>query len=496
MMKDAGTTLQQRALATAVAFAIIAPAAEAATIAVDSNDDSAASTACNLRKALASVNAAAAVSGCAVRTTGSFGSNDTVTFVNLADSVVTLAQGQLMITLPVTIEGHNLTIDANHASSAVYIQNAGLTLNDALVRNGSDLYLAGGINVVSGTLQLNRVEMSGNQGGSGGAIEAFSATFGQGVVLNDSIIHDNHGNSGGAIFGQNSKLGMSGTTIYGNTAQNAGGAVAVDGGSLVVTNCVITGNSAGSGGAITNSGDVQIKASILAGNGATMQGGAVAMSSSSATLTIAESTLSGNSAANGGAIGTGFGGTFVMTNSTLSGNTASSKGGAFYANKYPQLTLTNVTVSGNTASNGGGFFITEAAGKYGTTSLALSNTIASANTAAAGKDIGGVFPPPSGSNNLFGSALNTPPLNDSGNHNLFTDTPVLGPLQDNGGPTDTLALLVGSPAINAGSNSAAAVLTTDQRGPGFARIAGASVDIGAFEYLGDRIFAANFESGP
>ena len=105
-----------------------------------------------------------------MRTTGSFGSDDTISFAELSGSTVTLTQGQLTITQPVTIEGHNLTIDANHASLAMYIQNAGLTLNDALVRNGAAAYVAGGINVNSGTLQLNRVEMSDNHGGSGGAI--------------------------------------------------------------------------------------------------------------------------------------------------------------------------------------------------------------------------------------------------------------------------------------------------------------------------------------
>jgi hypothetical protein len=494
-MNSVGTTFPHRALAAAITFAIVSPCADAATIAVDSSDDAAASTACNLRTALASVNAAAAAPACALHTTGTFGSNDTVTFADLTGSVVTLTQGQLTITQPVTIEGHSLTIDANHASSAIYIQNAGLTLNDALVRNGNDAYLAGGINVISGALQLNRVEMTNNQGGSGGAIEAFSATFGQGVVLNDSVVHDNHAESGGAIFGQNSKLALSGTTVYDNSAQNGAGAVTVDGGSLVVTNCAIVGNSAPTGGAIVNSGTVQILGSVLADNVATMIGGAVAFASSSSTLTIADSTLSGNSAATGGALGTSVGGTVAMTNSTLTGNSASGKGGAFYGHKYPQLTLTNVTVSGNSSANGGGLFLTSD-GSYGTTSLAFSNTIVSANTAPAGRDIGGTFPPPSGSNNLFGSALNTAPLNDAANHNLFTDTPGLGPLRDNGGPTDTLALLADSAAIDAGSNAAAAALTTDQRGPGFDRIAGAFVDIGAFEYLGDRIFAANFESGP
>jgi len=493
-MKHARTTFRPGILAAAIVWAIATPSAEAATIAVDSSDDSAASAACNLRKALASVNAAAAASGCAARTTGSFGSNDTITFSGLADSVVTLTQGQLTITQPVTIEGHNLTIDANHVSMAIYVQYAGLTLNDALVRNGNSASLAGGITVIGGTMQLNRVEMANNTGGSGGAIEAFSSIFGQGVVLNDSLVHDNHGYSGGAIFGQNSKLAMTGTSVYGNTAQNAGGAVAVDGGSLAVTNCVITGNSAPTGGAIADSGSVQITGSVLSGNTATTIGGAFTFGSSSGTLTISASTLSGNSAAKGGAIGTSVGGTVTITNSTVAGNTASGNGGALYGHKYPHVALTNATISGNTASNGGAFFFT-ADGNYGTTALAFSNSIVSANTAGAGKDIGGTFPPPSGSNNLFGSALNTPPLNDAGNHNLFTDTPGLGPLQDNGGPTDTLAVLTGSPAINTGSNTAAAALTTDQRGACCVRVAGATVDIGAFEYLGDRIFAADFEPG-
>jgi len=493
-MKHHETTFQQRLLVAAVTCALASPLVEAATISIDSSDDSAASAACNLRKALASVNAAAAAAGCAARTTGSFGSNDTVTFADLPNSVVTLTQGQLTITQPVTIEGHNLTVDANHASGAMYVQSAGLTLNDALVRNGTDAYLAGGINVVSGALQLNRVEMTDNQGGSGGAIEAFSSTFGQGVVVNDSKLHGNHANTGGAIFSQNSKLALNRSMIYDNDALNTAGAITVNGGTLVMTGCAVVGNSAPTGGAIATSDSVQIVRSQLADNVASTNGGAITIGSSSAAVTIVESTLSGNSAADGGAIGTIAGGTVVMTNSTLSGNTATGKGGAFYGHKYPHLTLTSVTVSGNSAGNGGGFFFT-ADGSYGTTTISSSDTIASGNSATSGKDIGGTFPPPTGSNNLFGSALNSPPLNDAGNHNVFTDTPGLGPLQDNGGPTDTRALLAGSPAIDAGSNSAAAALTTDQRGTGFARVVNTIVDIGAFEYLGDRIFAGGFEPG-
>lgn len=62
----------------------------------------------------------------------------------------------------------------------------------------------------------------------------------------------------------------------------------------------------------------------------------------------------------------------------------------------------------------------------------------------------------------------------------------LGPLGDNGGPTQTIALGSGSIAINAGNNAAAAGLTTDQRGRGFPRIVNGRVDIGAFEVRGRR----------
>src|SRR5262249_5019042 len=62
---------------------------------------------------------------------------------------------------------------------------------------------------------------------------------------------------------------------------------------------------------------------------------------------------------------------------------------------------------------------------------------------------------------------------------LINVNPLLGPLQDNGGPTRTHALLPGSPALEAGDNAEAPAY--DQRGPGFPRIAGAAIDIGAFE---------------
>lgn len=76
----------------------------------------------------------------------------------------------------------------------------------------------------------------------------------------------------------------------------------------------------------------------------------------------------------------------------------------------------------------------------------------------------------------------------------FTDAPGLVSLQDNGGPTQTMILVTGSVAIDAGSNPAPS--TYDQRGPGFPRVSGFAVDIGAVEFHGERIFANRFEPGP
>jgi hypothetical protein len=135
--------------------------------------------------------------------------------------------------------------------------------------------------------------------------------------------------------------------------------------------------------------------------------------------------------------------------------------------------------------------------------LTVANTIVSANTADAGHadsaDLGQSQSTVTAQYSLLGSALDVSAFDDPGNHNVFTDNPQLGPLQDNGGPTWTMALLDGSPAIDAGSNALALddgyALTCDQRASGF-RVFNSIVDIGAFEYQADRIFAATFEQLP
>ncbi len=99
--------------------------------------------------------------------------------------------------------------------------------------------------------------------------------------------------------------------------------------------------------------------------------------------------------------------------------------------------------------------------------------------------------------------MNKSPFNTVSFHNIFSDLPGLGALADNGGPTQTMAPTVGSPALSNGDPLLAKTgngvpLNYDQRGPRFPRtLPDGTLDIGAFQHQGtDRIFTNGFESGP
>lgn len=142
------------------------------------------------------------------------------------------------------------------------------------------------------------------------------------------------------------------------------------------------------------------------------------------------------------------------------------------------MTINNSTLAGNLAS-GGGYYPGSGYGggidnTVGASALQIYDTILTDDTASADPDLDGSVI--SLGHNLFGNMSG-----GSGfvSNDLVNVNPQLGLLQNNGGPTQTMALLPGSPAINAGDNTGAP--TYDQRGPGFPRIVGGTIDIGAFE---------------
>ena len=235
------------------------------------------------------------------------------------------------------------------------------------------------------------------------------------------------------------------TLRHGNTS-GSGGFIFIHLGTLIMMNCIITGNIAGTdgGGIYNDDGYVTLTSCTITGNTAANQGGGIYNDSYYGQLTMTGCTVSGNTATGNGGGVYNADGAVTLTNCTISGNTADydgdsdGDGGGIY-NKYGGiLSLTNCTVSENDADDGGGI-------SNNSMSITVKCTIFYNNTAS--------------SNPNFYSLMGPPPCENI----VDSPDPLLGPLQDNGGPTETHALLTGSPAIDACTTDCP-LPATDQRG--------------------------------
>jgi hypothetical protein len=356
----------------------------------------------------------------------------------------------------------------------------------------------GGLYVNRGSLTVSSSTIASNQGagGPGGVNGGVGFSEGGGLynssntgtpTVTGSTLSDNSATYGGGIDNEyGGALTVSNSTLSGNSAADDGGGIDnAYGGVLTVSNSTLFGNSASYGGGIdNNSGSLTVSNSTLSGNSAYGGGG---IDNLGGTLTVSNSTLSGNSANNGdgGGIFNGYNyyfGTVTVSNSTLSGNSAAYFGGGISTASPRPVTLTNVSVTANRANtSGGGLYVYI----YGRGPV-LHNTLIAGNfrdaTGMNRDDVYGSLDP--SDNNLIGDGTGMTGLRNGVNGNLVGSTdnpidPLLGPLDENGGPTRTHALLSGSPAIDAGNNAYAT--DWDQRGPGYPRIVNGIIDIGAFE---------------
>jgi hypothetical protein len=168
-------------------------------------------------------------------------------------------------------------------------------------------------------------------------------------------------------------------------------------------------------------------------------------------------------------------GTLTLVNSTVRDNTATDAGGGLYNGYTSPLTLMNSTISGNTADAGGGLYNDYAS------PLTLTNSIVANNPT--GGDCRDYY------SSIISKGYN---LDSDGSCQLTAPTdlpgvdPRLGPLQDNGGPTFTQALLPGSPAVDAipwGTNGCGTTHIGDQRWQARPQPAGGACDIGAYEVV-------------
>ncbi|HWM89691.1 MAG TPA: IPTL-CTERM sorting domain-containing protein [Thermoanaerobaculia bacterium] len=282
-----------------------------------------------------------------------------------------------------------------------------------------------------------------------------------------------HGNDTSRIFRvQNALVGVN-ATVSGLTlthgSERFGGAVAVFGESLTLRSVVVSDSEAlfSGGNVYVQAGSLTVQDSTVSG-GVTDDGGGIAVDEG--LLVIDRSTVSDNQADNGGAIHTAN--TLAqIVSSTISGNSATSNGGGFFGEALSTFEVRHTTVSGNTAGSAGGSFYLQAQGI-----LALDHAIVANGTpqdlVQVGSSISAVW-----------SLIEAPAgaINGLNANNLLGVDARLAPLADNGGPTQTHALLPDSPALNAGNPLIASAPATDQRGPGFARIVGGRIDVGSFE---------------
>ncbi len=267
-----------------------------------------------------------------------------------------------------------------------------------------------------------------------------------------------------------------------------GGAIYNVGGTMVITNSILTGNTAANGGALNNSAstnpsvaaNLTIIGCSITNNSATSSGAAM-QNFSTSFLNIRNTTISGNTSSNTGISGAiQANGTVTITNTTVSGNTApTGTGGGVYFNGT-SLIMTNTTIVNNSSGVGGGGLH-----RTGTNPLNIRNTIVANNTgAAANPDAFGVVN--SQGTNIIGNTAGSTGWIGADFQNV---NPNLAALAANGGLGSTHLPQTGSPAIDAGQNCVVdltcsagnppVAVTTDQRG--ITRPQNAIVDIGAVE---------------
>lgn len=286
-----------------------------------------------------------------------------------------------------------------------------------------------------------------------------------------------------------SNVTISGVTLTGGNGEadssntgNGGAVFIASGSTLTLTNSTVSKNSTivnnADGGGIYVDGTLNLEQSAVSGNTAQAtdvgDGGGVYVSGSG-TASISESTISGNTASGGGG-GLFAGAAVTLVNDTITSNSASAQGGGIDQEGAP-LNVTNVTIASNSSGDGANLFDDDNFGS-------IQNTvIAGAQGGGTNCDTSGEFLTSNGNNLEDDSAANSQGVTPSCEFTQPSDQsgvdPKLGPLANNGGPTQTMALQPGSPAIDHGATIAS--ITTDQRGGPRPQPPGGAYDIGAYE---------------
>jgi hypothetical protein len=395
-------------------------------------------------------------------------------------------QGAITNTGTLTVSDCVFSDNFNIAGGGAITNSGTATVSNCTFNGNIDLAVGGAI-LNDGTVTVSNCTFNGNFSQLGGVLgETYAAgaisNAGTATVSNCTFNGNMSVGGGGAITNVNTGvLTLNYSTLSGNTADSGGGAIA-NGGALTINNSTLSDNDApfSEGGAIANGGALTINNSTLSDNRARGARGGITAS--------AQGSFAGNGL--GGGIYTGAG-TLSINSSTIADNEAiggstggvgghagNGSGGGLYIGGG-MVSINNSTLADNQAI-GGAFTVGGAAGTGyggginntdGTFVLQIYNTILADNSAStAAADLNGSVT--SLGHNLIGNSSGG---NGFAASDLLNVDPLLGPLQDNGGPTQTMALLAGSPALNAGDPAELGV--PDQRGV----LRSGGVNIGAYQ---------------
>ena len=405
------------------------------------------------------------------------------------DGVCETAKDNGVCTLRAAIQEAN-----RHPGPDTIQLQAGVTYLLSLSGVADDTALSGDLDITDSVTILGAGPLSTIIDGDAMGERVFQIT-GTVVISGVTIQHGHSGFIGGGLT-NNGRLTLVNSAILSNTVagSNAWGGGIYNSGYLTLTNSIVSRNVTGSsnayGGGIFNQGPLLVISSTLSDNSTLGVGGG--LYTGGHTATIVASTISGNRAQKGGGIYK-VGWPLIVLNSTISGNYSNVDGGGIYA-FLSTTSLFNVTLANNRANaddvgtgRGGGVY-----NAVGST-LTFNNSIIGHNT-----NIIPTMPFPILNNDdCFGTISSQgysllyafDPSYCTVNGSPSSADPLLGPLQDNGGPTWTHALLPGSPAIDGGNpagctDNLGAILAGDQRGRKRPAPGGqARCDIGAFEFF-------------
>ena len=401
-----------------------------------------------------------------------------ITVSNATDILSSTADTSSIAALVTNDGGDGISLREAIAAANNTTGTDAITFDASVFTSGDDslIRLTQGELLISDSLSID--------GDSVGSVLITGDANGDDITVNDAILTDVAASFGGTAGASDDLLDDNSRVIN----------FTFGSGNLTLTGLTITGGRTTGvlfgGGGIRSDGELSLINSTVSGNsssGFRADGGGIHTSLSD--LTLINSTISLNSVTGSQASGGGVslnGGDLSLINSTVSGNGSEFDGGGVWFTNATVL-IVNSTLTENVASGRGG----GVSAVVGVNELTLQNTILAGNTDnGTAPDLmfnGSPFFDRSVRNSLIGDSRGADFL--FGNDNIIDQQALLGPLADNGGPTQTHALLLGSPAINAGSNALAvdkngSPLSIDQLGE--TRITRGTVDIGAVEFFGSR----------